>query len=151
VQSASVEQLQLVEDVGPIVAGRIVDFFATAHNLEVIQQLQSAGVNWPEFEAQQASEAQTDLPLSGQVFVVTGTLSALTRDELKIQLQELGAKVASSVSKKTDYVIAGEKAGSKLTKAQVLGVAVLDELQALALIDSIKAAPDAAADPNIKD
>ena len=150
VRSANVEQLQLVEDVGPIVAGRIVDFFATAHNLEVIQQLQAAGVNWPEFEAQQSSEAQTDLPLNGQVFVVTGTLSALTRDELKVQLQELGAKVASSVSKKTDYVIAGEKAGSKLTKAQALGVAVLDELQALALIDSIKAAPDAAADPNIK-
>jgi DNA ligase (NAD+) len=132
-----------VADVGPIVAGRIVHFFADPHNLEVIAQLQAAGVQWLEFDPQIAQKSTAKLPLTGKVFVVTGSLSSLTRDELKAQLQTLGAKVASSISKKTDYLVAGEKAGSKLAKANTLGVAVLDETQAIDLIQSLVAQQDA--------
>ncbi|HCH32616.1 MAG TPA: DNA ligase [Oceanospirillaceae bacterium] len=137
ITSATLDQLQLVADVGPIVAGRIVHFFADPHNLEVIAQLRAAGVQWPEFDAQTRQENAAKLPLAAKIFVVTGSLSSLTRDELKAQLQALGAKVASSVSKKTDYLVAGEKAGSKLAKANALGVAVLDETQAIDLIQSM--------------
>jgi DNA ligase (NAD+) len=143
IASATLEQLQLVADVGPIVAGRIVHFFADPHNLEVIAQLQAAGVQWLEFDPQIAQKSTAKLPLTGKVFVVTGSLSSLTRDELKAQLQTLGAKVASSISKKTDYLVAGEKAGSKLAKANTLGVAVLDETQAIDLIQSLVAQQDA--------
>ncbi|MBT3437021.1 MAG: NAD-dependent DNA ligase LigA [Oceanospirillaceae bacterium] len=142
IASATLEQLQLVDDVGPIVAGRIVHFFADPHNLEVIAQLQATGVKWPEFDPQLVQENTAKLPLTAKIFVVTGTLSSLTRDDLKAQLQVLGAKVASSVSKKTDYLVAGEKAGSKLSKANSLGVAVLDETQAIAMIQSLAAQQD---------
>jgi DNA ligase (NAD+) len=96
--------------------------------------LQSAGVHWPEFDPVEVQSKQHSLPFIRLSFVVTGTLISLSRDELKSQLQALGAKVASSVSKKTDYLVAGEKAGSKLVKAQDLQVEVLDESQALQMI-----------------
>ncbi len=136
IMAASEEDLQTVEDVGPIVAGRIVHFFADQHNREVIKQLQDAGVHWPESEP----IAPEKLPLTGKTYVVTGTLQSMGRDQVKAQLQALGAKVAGSVSKKTDYVIAGENAGSKLAKANDLGVPVLDEAQAIELLASLNTA-----------
>ena len=124
----------LVDDVGPIVASRILHFFTDDDTLAVIDELQSAGVHWPEFDPVEVQSKQHILPFIRLSFVVTGTLISLSRDELKSQLQALGAKVASSVSKKTDYLVAGEKAGSKLVKAQDLQVVVLDESQALQMI-----------------
>jgi len=133
IMAATQEDLEEVDDVGPIVAGRIVHFFADEHNQQVIQALRLAGISWPETEPK-PKEQQAELPLSGKTYVVTGTLSTMGRDEVKAKLQEYGAKVAGSVSKKTDCVIAGEKAGSKLTKANDLGIPVLDEQQAIALL-----------------
>jgi DNA ligase (NAD+) len=118
------EQLQNVPDVGPIVAKRIADFFAEPHNREVIQNLLDRGVEWPEFEP---STADPDGPLSGKTIVLTGSLSSMTRDEAKQEILRLGGKVTGSVSKKTDYVVFGEKAGSKLSKAEKLGVATMSE------------------------
>ena len=135
IMAATAEELQKVDDVGPIVASRIVHFFADQHNQQVIKQLQDAGINWPESEPAPAQE----LPLTGTTYVVTGTLHSMSRDEVKAKLQVYGAKVAGSVSKKTDYLIAGEKAGSKLTKANDLGVPVLNEEQAMALLQSLLA------------
>ncbi|MBI1887387.1 MAG: NAD-dependent DNA ligase LigA [Nitrosomonadales bacterium] len=129
--AADAESLQQVRDVGPVVAQSIVDFLAEAHNREVIAQLRAGGVHWPEHEQRQ----MTELPFSGKTFVLTGTLVSMTRDEAKEKLEALGAKVSGSVSKKTDYVVAGAEAGSKLDKAQDLGVAVLDEQQFLALLN----------------
>ena len=133
IMAATQEDLEEVDDVGPIVAGRIVHFFADEHNQQVIQALRLAGISWPETEPK-PKEQQAELPLSGKTYVVTGTLSTMGRDEVKAKLQEYGAKVAGSVSKKTDCVIAGEKAGSKLTKANDLGIPVLDEQQAIELL-----------------
>ena len=130
IKAADIESLLAVEDVGPIVAKRILHFFADDETLAVIDELQKAGVHWPEFDPVQVQSKQQNLPFKGLSFVITGTLETLSRDELKSQLQALGAKVASSVSKKTDYLVAGEKAGSKLVKAQDLQVPVLDESQA---------------------
>ena len=134
IKAADIESLLMVEDVGPIVAGRIVHFFTDVDNLKVIDQLKIAGVHWLEFDPAVAESAPQDLPFQALSFVVTGTLSSVTRDQLKSQLQALGAKVASSISKKTDYLVAGEKAGSKLARAQDLQVTVLDESQALSMI-----------------
>ncbi|MCK6406364.1 MAG: NAD-dependent DNA ligase LigA [Rhodocyclaceae bacterium] len=115
--------LTQVPDVGPIVARSIVAFFAEAHNLQVIGDLRAAGVHWTEGEAQ----ATVAGCLAGKVFVLTGTLPTLSRDEAKAMIEAEGGKVSGSVSKKTDYVLAGSEAGSKLDKAQALGVPVLDE------------------------
>lgn len=120
---ADEESLQQVPDVGPIVANHIATFFQQQHNLEIIDALIAAGVQWQE----QQSVDRDALPLAGKTYVLTGTLAKLTRDEAKQYLQQLGAKVSGSVSKKSDAVIAGEKAGSKLTKAESLGVPVMDE------------------------
>ncbi len=128
--AADAESLQQVRDVGPVVAQSIVDFLAEAHNREVIAQLRASGVHWPEHEQRKTAE----LPLSGKIFVLTGTLAAMSRDEAKEKLEALGAKVSGSVSKKTDYVVAGAEAGSKLDKARELGVAVLDETEFLGRI-----------------
>ena len=130
--AADAESLQQVRDVGPVVAQSLVAFLAEAHNREVIAQLRASGVHWPEHEQRRMAE----LPFSGKTFVLTGTLSGMTRDEAKEKLEALGAKVAGSVSKKTDYVVAGAEAGSKLDKARELGVAVLDEQQFLELLES---------------
>ena len=128
---ADAESLQQVHDVGPVVAQSIADFLAEAHNREVIEQLRACGVHWAEHQPLPAAA----LPLSGKTFVLTGTLVALTREQAKEKLEALGAKVSGSVSKKTDYVVAGAEAGSKLDKARELGVAVLDEQQFLELLE----------------
>ncbi|GGC77777.1 NAD-dependent DNA ligase LigA [Marinobacter halophilus] len=123
------EELQQVPDVGPIVAGHVRSFFDQPHNQETLQALKEAGVVWQEEQVAERAER----PLAGETWVLTGTLTHMTRDQAKEKLEVLGAKVASSVSKKTACVVAGEAAGSKLTKAEQLGVPVLDEdgLQAL--------------------
>jgi DNA ligase (NAD+) len=122
--SASNEDLQSVADVGPVVATRIKTFFEEQHNLDVIVRLQESGVNWPESDPIQPSE---DGALFGKTFVITGTLPTMTRDEAKETIQAAGGKVTGSVSSKTDFLVAGEKAGSKLAKAEKLEVTVLDE------------------------
>jgi DNA ligase (NAD+) len=131
--AADAERLQQVRDVGPIVAQSIVDFFAEQHNIDVIRQLRERGMHWPEH----AGEVMQVLPLSGQTFVLTGTLN-MSRDEAKALLEAQGARVSGSVSKKTNYVVAGAEAGSKLDKAQELGVTVLDEQQFLQLLKESK-------------
>lgn len=123
IMQATPDQLLQVPDVGPIVAESIHTFFQQPHNREVIEQLRACGVHWQEGEP----AAQAPKPLTGKTVVLTGTLPTLSRDEAKELLEAAGAKVAGSVSKKTDYVIAGAEAGSKLDKARELGVAVLDE------------------------
>jgi DNA ligase (NAD+) len=123
-------ELQQVPDVGPVVAASIAHFFAEAHNVEVIEQLRAAGVHWPEGEP----AARAVMPLAGKIFVLTGTLPALTRDEAKERIEALGGKVAGSVSKKTDFVVAGAEAGSKLEKAQQLGITILDETQLMEML-----------------
>jgi DNA ligase (NAD+) len=131
IMDASVERLLEVPDVGPVVAESIHTFFQQPHNREVVEQLRACGVTWEESEP----EARAPQPLSGKTVVITGTLPTLSRDEAKDMLEAAGAKVAGSVSKKTDYVIAGAEAGSKLDKARELGVAVLDEDGLRKLID----------------
>ena len=132
VMVANVDRLQQTPDVGPVVAAALHAFFQEPHNQDVIARLQRAGVHWPEAAAK-FSDKQ---PLAGKALVLTGTLDALSRDEATDQLRALGAKVAGSVSKKTDYVVAGRDAGSKLDKARELGVKVLDEAGLLALLDN---------------
>ncbi len=126
IMNASFEQLLAVRDVGPIVAQSIRTFFDQEHNCEVVEQLRAAGVNWPEHEPSAEADAAT-LPLFGKTVVLTGTLPTLGREEAKAMLEAAGAKVAGSVSKKTHYVVAGAEAGSKLDKAQELGITILDE------------------------
>jgi len=121
--AADIDGLQQVSDVGPVVAASIARFFAEPHNIEVIEQLRATGVTWPEG----APSVVASSPIAGKTFVLTGTLPTLTRDEAKDMIEVLGGKVAGSVSKKTDYVVAGAEAGSKLDKAQALGVTILDE------------------------
>ncbi|WP_367846381.1 NAD-dependent DNA ligase LigA [Rhodoferax sp. WC2427] len=138
VMDATPEQLLEVADVGPIVALAIRTFFDQPHNREVVEQLRACGIHWEEGEpAQQAPK-----PLAGQTFVLTGTFPTLSRDQAKDLLEAAGAKVAGSVSKKTSYVVAGEEAGSKLDKAQALGITVLDEAGMLALLQPVDAATD---------
>ena len=110
--AADEEQLLAVDDVGPIVASHIHSFFATDHNREIIRQLREQGVHWPEERIEEGEQ-----PLAGQTWVLTGNLESMTRSEAKEKLQALGAKVAGSVSAKTDCVAAGANAGSKLPKA----------------------------------
>ena len=121
--AADLDALQRVPDVGPIVANAIAAFFAEPHNREVIEQLRAAGLHWEEGEPAAAAAGA----LAGKTFVLTGTLPTLTRDEAKALIEARGGKVAGSVSKKTHYVVAGAEAGSKLDKAQALGVAILEE------------------------
>jgi DNA ligase (NAD+) len=131
IMQADEESLQSVPDIGPIVAQHVVTFFRQVHNREVIEQLRAHDVHWPKVET---TDTKT-LPLAGKTVVLTGTLSSLARSEAKEKLQALGAKVTGSVSKKTDLVIAGEAAGSKLEKAQSLGIEVLDESGLLELLE----------------
>ncbi|MDE1461546.1 NAD-dependent DNA ligase LigA [Spartinivicinus poritis] len=130
-QQADQESLQQVSDVGPIVAKHIAVFFSEPHNLAVIERLIGYGVQWPTVVVEQAQEK----PLAGYTYVLTGTLSQMSRDEAKQNLQALGAKVSGSVSNKTTAVIAGEKAGSKLAKAESLGVDILNEQALIALLE----------------
>ena len=123
--------LQVVPDIGPVVAAHIVMFFRQPDNLEVIQQLCAAGVYW----SVKKLKSITEQPLKDHTFVLTGTLSSLTREDAKEQLQALGAKISESVSKKTNYVVAGESPGSKLAKAESLGIRILNEDQFLAILN----------------
>ena len=132
IMDATVEQLTGVTDVGPIVALSLRTFFDQAHNREVVKQLRACGLTWEEGEP----VAGATQPLAGKTFVITGTLPTLSRDEAKDLLEAAGAKVAGSVSKKTNYLVAGAEAGSKLDKARELGVAVLDENGLKALLDA---------------
>ncbi|MBU4681279.1 NAD-dependent DNA ligase LigA [Cedecea davisae] len=131
--AASIEDLQKVPDVGIVVATHTFNFFAEESNREVIRQLtEEAGVHWPAPVVIKAEEI--DSPFAGKTVVLTGSLSIMSRDAAKARLVELGAKVAGSVSKKTDLVIAGEAAGSKLAKAQELGIEVIDEAEMIRLL-----------------
>ncbi|MBC7701967.1 NAD-dependent DNA ligase LigA [Aquabacterium sp.] len=130
---ATEEQLLAVNDVGPIVAHSIRTFFDQAHNREVVEQLRAVGITWPEHEPTQT--AQEALPQAGRTFVLTGTLPSLGREEAKALIEAQGGKVAGSVSKKTTYVVAGAEAGSKLDKAQDLGLTILDQDGLLALLN----------------
>jgi DNA ligase (NAD+) len=131
IMDASVEQLLEVNDVGPVVAQSIRTFFEQPHNREVVEQLRAAGIEWEEHAGRPDTQA---LPFAGKTFVLTGTLPSLTREDAGALIEAAGGKVAGSVSKKTDYVVAGAEAGSKLEKAQSLGVAILDQDGLMALL-----------------
>jgi len=133
IMNASVEQLLQVRDVGPVVAQSLRTFFDQSHNREVVEQLRACGVDWPETDPQ----GRLDLPLSGHTYVITGTLPTLSREQAQALLEEAGAKVAGSVSKKTTAVVAGDAAGSKLDKANALGIPVMDEAGLLALVKPV--------------
>jgi DNA ligase (NAD+) len=129
---ADEQKLQQVSDVGPVVAQSVAAFFAEQHNRDVMGDLLKAGINF-------APMAEPEKPapgVAGKTFVLTGTLPTLSRDEAKALIEAKGGKVSGSVSKKTHYVVAGEEAGSKLIKAQELGIAVIDEPGLLKLIES---------------
>jgi DNA ligase (NAD+) len=134
-EAADEHALQQTPDVGPVVASHVAAFFRQPHNREVLAKLRAAGIRWPESVPRAAS-----LPLAGRTFVLTGALSR-PREAVKEALEALGAKVAGSVSKKTDYVVAGEDAGSKLAKARELGIAVLDEEGLAALLAEAGSGP----------
>lgn len=127
---ANLEDLRTVNDVGPVVAESITNFFCETHNQMVINELLAAGIHWPETEGKQAATGD----FAGKTFVLTGTLPNLSRDDAKEMIENAGGKVSGSVSKKTDFVVAGSDAGSKLDKAQELGLAVLNEEALLALL-----------------
>ncbi len=129
--SSPLEALQEAPDVGPVVAASIVAFFAEPHNREVIEQLRAAGVAWAEGVP---AKARSRGPFAGKIVVITGTLPGMGRDEAKERIEAAGGKVSGSVSKKTDYVLAGAEAGSKLDRANELGIAVLDEEQFLRML-----------------
>ena len=128
------EQLLDVDDVGPIVAQHIHAFFQEPHNRDTLQALVNQGIHWPE-----TTQRREDLPLAGQTWVLTGSLDSLTRDQAKERLEALGAKVSGSVSKKTSQLVAGAAAGSKLTKAESLGVPVMDEAGLLKCLAELEA------------
>ena len=133
---ASLEELQTIEGVGPNIAAAIVDWFHKPANLKLVEKFRTAGV-WPVNSHGSRSEP-VQLPLSGLTFVITGTLPTYSRDEARDLIQKSGGKVTSSVSAKTDYLLVGEEAGSKLTKAKELGVATLDEAGLLSLLENLK-------------
>ena len=133
--NASEAQLLEVNDVGPVVAHSVRSFFEQPHHREVVQQLRDAGITWEETEGVAATAAPGVEGVAGQTFVLTGTLPTLTRDAAKEMIEAAGGKVTGSVSKKTNYVVAGTEAGSKLDKANELGIAVLDEAGLLGLLN----------------
>ncbi|MBK7616414.1 MAG: NAD-dependent DNA ligase LigA [Burkholderiales bacterium] len=137
---ARLEELLEVNDVGPVVAQSIRHFFDQPHHREIVEQLRAAGVRWPDA---QGTANDAPRPLLGKVLVLTGTLPTLGRDEAKDLIEAAGGKVSGSVSKKTNYVIAGEEAGSKLDKARELGVPVLDEAGLRNLLASEESTPNA--------
>ncbi len=129
--AATKQELQNIPDIGPIVAQHIVNFFQQSDNINSIKELQTIGINWPKI-----SNTIINNSLSEEVFVLTGTLSQMTRTEAKAKLEKLGAKVTNSVSKKTTCLVAGEKAGSKLTKAEALGIKVINEADLINLLNN---------------
>ena len=132
VVAADESALQQVPDVGPLVAQSVAQFFAEPHNLEVIAGLRAAGVRYQAVAAQAAVSGA----VAGKTFVLTGALPGLSRDDAKARIEAAGGKVTGSVSKKTDFVVAGSDAGSKLDKAQALGIRIIDEQQLIALLES---------------
>ncbi len=130
IQEADIETLQKVQDIGDVVARRVYHFWREPHNVEVVNDLIAQGVHWEAVESKEIAEN----PFMGKTVVLTGTLMQMTRNEAKEKLQAMGAKVSGSVSAKTDYVIAGESAGSKLTKAEELGIHILSEDAFLGLL-----------------
>ncbi len=131
--AADEEALQEVPDIGPVVAHEIRAFLDQPHNREILTRLEAV-LTWPEHEPQRGTSGAEESPLTGKTFVLTGTLT-VDRAEVKARLQGLGAKVTGSVSGKTDYVVAGDSPGSKVDKAEALGVPVLDEAGLERLID----------------
>jgi DNA ligase (NAD+) len=131
-QRATTEELEALEDIGPVVANEIATFFRQTHNREVIDRLIAAGINWPDVHQGRKQSSR----LQDKTFVITGALSNLSRNDAKAALQELGAKVSGSVSGKTDYVIVGENPGSKAAKAQELGIAIIEEDEFLAMLQA---------------
>jgi DNA ligase (NAD+) len=144
--AATGDELLEVHDVGPVVAQSIRQFFDQPHNCEVVAQLRACGIRWPEHAGVTASAASGAVaavaavelkgPFAGKTVVLTGTLATMSRDEAKEKLESVGAKVAGSVSKNTHFVIAGTEAGSKLDKAQALGVPVLSEAEFIVQLDN---------------
>ncbi len=128
---ATEEQVLAVDDIGPVVAQSILSFLSDPLNRELIEQLRAAGIHWEENEPERNHQT-----LAGKTFVLTGTLPTLKRDDAAAMIEAAGGKVAGSVSKKTSYVVAGDDAGSKLAKAQELGVPVLDETEFLKMLES---------------
>ena len=128
--AASAEQLTEAEDIGEVIAQSLVNWHGEARNQKLIERLREAGLN---FKSELYRPAAPAGPFVGKTFVLTGTLPMLTREEAKAKIESLGGKVTGSVSKKTDFVLAGEEAGSKLDKAQKLGVKIIDEKEFLAM------------------
>ena len=128
--AASVEELTAINEIGPTVAEAVHDFFAEPHNLALLEDLLALGLTMA------AEKRETTTTLEGLTFVLTGTLPTLTRDAAKDMIESAGGRVSGTVSKKTDYVVAGEEAGSKLDKAQSLGVRILDEPGLLDLLNA---------------
>lgn len=127
--AADEDALMQVDDVGPVVAQCLRQFCAEPHNLEVVEQLRAAGVVWAENPVEKTTQPVEDSVLAGKVFVLTGTLPSMTRDEARAMIDAAGGRANATVSKRTDYLLAGAEAGSKLEKALKLGVAVIDEAQ----------------------
>jgi DNA ligase (NAD+) len=146
---ADVETLQQVSDVGPVVAQSIADFFGERHNREVVEQLRTAGIRWKEDAGTQAADhaagsahlraGAASSKIAGRTFVLTGTLPSMSREEAREKIEAMGGKVAGSVSKKTDYVVAGADSGSKYDKALELGVVLLDEAGLIRLLQASQA------------
>jgi DNA ligase (NAD+) len=136
--AADAESLRLVPNIGPVVAESIADFFGERHNLEVIEQLRASGVQWKEDEGIQAKASSDDTSemgkAGGKIFVLTGSLPNLTREDARERIEAVGGRVTGSVSAKTDYVVAGTDPGSKYDKAVELGITVLDEAGLLQLL-----------------
>jgi DNA ligase (NAD+) len=126
--AASFDQLTGTEDVGEVIADSIVQWYAEPRNRQLIERLRNAGIN---FQSSLHNPKAASGPFAGKTFVLTGTLPAMTREEATAKIEALGGRISSSVSKKTDYVLAGDEAGSKLEKAQKLGVKVIDEKEFL--------------------
>ena len=127
-----------VSEVGAVIAAAVARFFAEPHNVEVVQALRKAGVKWREGKLKRSAASGV---AAGKTFVLTGTLPSLSRDQARDMIQAAGGKVSGSVSKKTDYVVAGADPGSKLAKAEELGVAVIDETQLVEMLGSAEVLP----------
>ncbi|HYE57807.1 MAG TPA: helix-hairpin-helix domain-containing protein, partial [Rhodothermales bacterium] len=128
------DELNAIEGVGPVVAQSVADWFSVEDNRALIADLETLGVNTRRLPTETSLDGGTDGPLAGKTFVLTGTLPTLARAEAEVSIKRAGGKIASSVSKKTDFVVAGEAAGSKLAKAQELGVPVIDEAALVAML-----------------
>jgi len=127
------EEFESIKDIGPVAAEHLVNFFANEDNRQIVQDLVELGISWPVIEQKSAEQ----LPLKDQIWVLTGGLSEMTRQQAKQKLIDLGAKVSGSVSSKTSCLLAGQSAGSKLAKAESLGVKVIDEEAFISLLDEL--------------